>query len=317
MGAPLQHRQQPKVLLRSGVRPQPASAPEPRLRRVTSHARPTALRAPAPQRTRHGLGLGGAADHVGVGGNRRLHCGRRQEGTGRVCTDTLGTALCTQQCVHHAEAPRGERAAGSTRRQAGRRPRPRTLGVDEVDDLIALEDVDLLNAGDGVHAQALERALQALVVRGSGLVHRLLLPVQRRRAARCGVACGARGALEDGRKGARRRGWALKGAACAVTCAGRARRRGRATAARRASTWRVGRAPRCQKSCFVGVARAAEGPWAAPDRAFRPHLRMVPLPPVRTAEAIFASFSRSMAARRLLLLLRRPSLGPAAKCGLR
>ena len=51
----------------------------------------------------------------------------------------------------------------------------RTLGVAEVDDLGALEDVDLLDAGDRVHAQPLQRVLQPLVVRGRRLVHRLLL----------------------------------------------------------------------------------------------------------------------------------------------
>lgn len=41
---------------------------------------------------------------------------------------------------------------------------------------VVLEDVHLLNAGDGVHPQALEGGLQPLVVSGGGFVHSLLLP---------------------------------------------------------------------------------------------------------------------------------------------
>lgn len=54
-----------------------------------------------------------------------------------------------------------------------------TLGIAEVDDVGALEDVDLLDAGDGVHAQPFQRVLQPLVVRRGRLVHGLLLPVWR------------------------------------------------------------------------------------------------------------------------------------------
>lgn len=50
-----------------------------------------------------------------------------------------------------------------------------TLRVGEVDHIVALEDVDLLNARNGVDTQPLERVLQPLVVCAGGLVHRLLL----------------------------------------------------------------------------------------------------------------------------------------------
>lgn len=54
-----------------------------------------------------------------------------------------------------------------------------TLGVGEVHHLIVvLEDVHLLNAWDGVHAQPLQGILQSLVVRAGGFVHRLVLSVQ-------------------------------------------------------------------------------------------------------------------------------------------
>lgn len=46
-----------------------------------------------------------------------------------------------------------------------------------MDDGVFLEDVDLLDARDGVDSKPLERVLQALVIRGGRLVHRLFLPV--------------------------------------------------------------------------------------------------------------------------------------------
>jgi hypothetical protein len=42
--------------------------------------------------------------------------------------------------------------------------------------VVVLEDVDLLDCGDGVDPYSLERALQPLVVRGGRLVDSLLLP---------------------------------------------------------------------------------------------------------------------------------------------
>jgi hypothetical protein len=51
------------------------------------------------------------------------------------------------------------------------------LRVSEVDDSVLLKDINLLDSGDGVHAEALESVLQALVVSGGGLVHRLMLSV--------------------------------------------------------------------------------------------------------------------------------------------
>jgi hypothetical protein len=67
------------------------------------------------------------------------------------------------------------------------RPHQRlTLGVDKVDDRAALHDVDLLDAGDGVDAQPLERRLQALVVGAGGLVDGALLPAGERAAGRQG-----------------------------------------------------------------------------------------------------------------------------------
>ena len=54
------------------------------------------------------------------------------------------------------------------------------FGVVEVDDgSVILEHVDLLNAGDVVHSQLLQRTLQLLVVRGGRAVHHLLLPARR------------------------------------------------------------------------------------------------------------------------------------------
>ena len=71
------------------------------------------------------------------------------------------------------------------------------LGVDKVDHRVVLEDVHLLDARDVVHADALERVLQTLIVGvvRSGVL-RLLLPAD----GACGnesknssVACSARG----------------------------------------------------------------------------------------------------------------------------
>ncbi len=45
-----------------------------------------------------------------------------------------------------------------------------------MDDSFVLEDVDLLNPGDGVDTQPLERVLQAFVVRRCCLVYSLFLP---------------------------------------------------------------------------------------------------------------------------------------------
>ena len=53
-----------------------------------------------------------------------------------------------------------------------------TLGVGEVDDILIHEDVDLLNAGDGVDSQPLQGVLQPLVICAGGFVHRLLLSAQ-------------------------------------------------------------------------------------------------------------------------------------------
>jgi hypothetical protein len=55
-----------------------------------------------------------------------------------------------------------------------------TFGIQELDDEIVLEDVDLLDSGDGVDPYSLERALEPLVVRGGGLVDSLLLPEEER-----------------------------------------------------------------------------------------------------------------------------------------
>lgn len=66
-----------------------------------------------------------------------------------------------------------------------------TLGVNEVDDGVILEDVHLLNARDSVHAQALQGVLQPLVVSGGRLVDGLLLPAFHDSNARmnvCGLA---------------------------------------------------------------------------------------------------------------------------------
>jgi len=49
-------------------------------------------------------------------------------------------------------------------------------GVNEIDDNIVLEDVNLLNTGDGVAAKTLESALKLLVVSGGDLVGGLFLP---------------------------------------------------------------------------------------------------------------------------------------------
>jgi len=65
--------------------------------------------------------------------------------------------------------------------------RVRTLGVLEVDHVLALEQVHLLDARDGVDAQPLQRALQPLVVRRRRLVHCLLLSARaHRRVVRLG-----------------------------------------------------------------------------------------------------------------------------------
>mmetsp|Transcript_3109 Transcript_3109/g.9817 ORF Transcript_3109/g.9817 Transcript_3109/m.9817 type:complete len:212 (-) Transcript_3109:2310-2945(-) len=59
------------------------------------------------------------------------------------------------------------------------------LGVVEVHHhAVVLEEVDLLNGGDVVHAQALERVLKSLVVRGGSFVDGLLLPPDRALATR-------------------------------------------------------------------------------------------------------------------------------------
>ncbi len=52
---------------------------------------------------------------------------------------------------------------------------PPTLRVGEIDDVLIHENVDLLNAGDGVDSKPLQRVLQPLVICAGGLVHRLLL----------------------------------------------------------------------------------------------------------------------------------------------
>eukprot|EP00964_Phaeocystis_antarctica_P031884 scaffold18040_cov63-Phaeocystis_antarctica.AAC.3 len=61
----------------------------------------------------------------------------------------------------------------------------RTLRVGEVDHrAVVLEEVDLLDGGDVVHAEPLQRVLQPLVIRGCCLVDGLLLPSDRALAAR-------------------------------------------------------------------------------------------------------------------------------------
>jgi len=64
--------------------------------------------------------------------------------------------------------------------------RVRTLGVLEVDHVLALEQVHLLDARNGVDAQPLQRALQPLVVRRRRLVHCLLLSARARIGALLG-----------------------------------------------------------------------------------------------------------------------------------
>uniref|UniRef100_A0A0A8ZSL0 Transcription factor btf3, putative n=1 Tax=Arundo donax TaxID=35708 RepID=A0A0A8ZSL0_ARUDO len=56
------------------------------------------------------------------------------------------------------------------------RDRSLHFGIQELNDEIVLEDVDLLDCGNGVDPYSLERALQPLVVSGSSLVDSLLLP---------------------------------------------------------------------------------------------------------------------------------------------
>ena len=91
------------------------------------------------------LGLGVAADDVGVGGDGSLHCTEKQR--------RLKMCHPRQNNVMH------------------------TLGVLEVDDVaIVLEHVHLLNGGDVVHSKALQGGLEALVIGGGGLVLGLLLP---------------------------------------------------------------------------------------------------------------------------------------------
>jgi hypothetical protein len=51
-----------------------------------------------------------------------------------------------------------------------------TLGIHKVDDSFILEDVDFLNARNGVDPQSLQCALQPLVICCGGLVHRFFLP---------------------------------------------------------------------------------------------------------------------------------------------
>jgi len=59
------------------------------------------------------------------------------------------------------------------------------LRVIEVDDgAVVLEEVNLLNGGDVVHAKAFQRVLQPLVICCGGLVDRLLLPTNRALATR-------------------------------------------------------------------------------------------------------------------------------------
>lgn len=81
------------------------------------------------------------------------------------------TAKRRQRPPHASRAKRIE----TPRRQEGSRE-GRTLGARERDHAVALEDVDLLDAGDRVDADALERRLQLLVVGAARLVHDLLLP---------------------------------------------------------------------------------------------------------------------------------------------
>ncbi len=45
-----------------------------------------------------------------------------------------------------------------------------------MDDSFIKEDIDFFNAGNGVHPQPLQRALQPLVIRCGGLVHGFFLP---------------------------------------------------------------------------------------------------------------------------------------------
>lgn len=57
--------------------------------------------------------------------------------------------------------------------------KPPTLGVHEVDNVVVvLEDVHLLNAGDGVNTQTLQSVLQPLVISGGGLVDSFFLPAR-------------------------------------------------------------------------------------------------------------------------------------------
>ena len=115
-----------------------------------------------------------------------------------------------------------------------------------MEDAIVLHQVHLLDAGDGVDAQALERALQPLVIGGSGLMLSLLLPAERsRRSTR----------------------WARRPGESAAAC------------------WLAGQqGDRCTLPRSFVIYQTFS------------HLLIVPLPPVRTADAIFMSLSRSMVA---------------------
>lgn len=50
-----------------------------------------------------------------------------------------------------------------------------TLGVDEMNDGLILEDVNLFNARNGVHSKPLQSVLQPLVISSSGFVYGFFL----------------------------------------------------------------------------------------------------------------------------------------------
>lgn len=77
--------------------------------------------------------------------------------------------------VTHRGLARGAGARDNVGVGMDRRLDPR---VGKVDDILALEEVHLLNAGDLVHAQALEGALQLLVIHTGGLAGDGLLAVR-------------------------------------------------------------------------------------------------------------------------------------------
>lgn len=146
-------------------------------------------------------------------------------------------------------------------------PSSLTLRVGEVDDAIILEDVDLLNPRNGVHPQTLQSVLKPLVVGGSGLVDRLLLPVR----------------IKVGQN-------AFRGSSPDAGLLSRELAERPAVAVSGVTAQRTPQMCRSQPLLRPGEHRRHHSAF--------PHLRTDPLPPVRTAPAIFSSFSRFMALRK-------------------